>query len=135
MEEDDALVEMRRSLADLRVMRQRAQEKVDNFTRQIVDLEAEIGRAMAERATRPAEPMQARRYGQVRAEIMRMIAGSIDGLESALIGRALKDRYGDLVAHRTHLTTLSRLKEGGLAYKMDGRWRLTAAGHRDLHGD
>lgn len=134
MEDDDAIIGMRRRLADLRVMRARKQQAVDNYSRQIFALEEEIERAEARRPTRPDGPMPARRYGQVRNEIMRMIAQSIDGLGSRHIGRALRDRYGDLVAPRTHLTTLSRLKEAGLAYKLDERWRLTAAGHRELLG-
>lgn len=129
---EDAIVGMRRKLAELRVQRARHQKAVDSYSRQIFDLEEEVEQAEAERPPRPNGPLPARRYGQVRTEIMRMIGGSIDGLSSRHIGRALRDRYGDLVAPRTHLTTLSRLREGGLAYKLDDRWRLTASGHGEL---
>lgn len=118
----------RKELGELRVIWSRRQEAADNIMRRIVWLEEEISQLDQPPADVAKNSL---RYGRVRSDIMTMLAKSMEGLDSVTIGRALKDQYGDAISARTHLTTLNRLKDGQLAVKVHGRWRLTADGHRE----
>lgn len=127
----DLLREKRQKLANLRVMWARRQEGADNLMRQIIIMEEEISQSEASLApSSQAVPKTSLRYGRVRADIMSMLAKSFEGLDSVTVGKVLQDTFGDAISPRTHLTTLNRLKDSGLAIKVHGRWRLTAQGHR-----
>lgn len=137
MNEDQRLLEQTLGrLAELRIERARLQETLDEIDRQIRALE-DLAASEALRHAGFFAPPTARggqRYGDVRREVIRLLAGSVQGLESAIIGRLVREHFGRRVSNRSHLTTLYRLRDAGLASKDGDRWRLTDAGAREALG-